>query len=393
MRTSRRAQAVPPSVTFAIDARVTELKAAGEDIVGLGAGQPDFPTPPEALAAAQAFEAQGRVLYTPAAGLPALREAAAAHVSRVAGVTYEPAQLIVTNGAKEALSLALMALGDARDEVVIARPSWLSYGPMATIGGLTAVEAPTDAAHNFKLTAESLQSVITERTRAVIVNSPCNPTGAVMTADELAALAEVVIANDLILISDEIYWCFVFEGEHVSPASLPGMAERTIVINGLSKSHAMTGWRVGFLAAPIEMAKAVSCLKSHFTSNVATPSQHAALGALSAGDGHTQTMAAAFRRRRDLTVAALMAMPGVELVPPQGAFYVFPRVDSHYGGDVEGSVAFCAQLLEQEKLAAVPGAAFGEDRCIRLSIAAADEVITDGLARLNRFLAARGAGV
>jgi aspartate aminotransferase len=389
MQPSRRAAAVPPSVTFAIDTRVSELRAAGEDVVGLGAGQPDFPTPPEAIEAARAFVAKGRVLYTPSAGLPPLREAAAAHVSRVCGVTYEPSQLVVTNGAKEALSLAFTATCDPGDEVVLPCPSWVSYQPMVEVAGLVPVSAPTDADHGFKLTAESLDGVCTERTRAVMLNTPCNPTGSVHTRAELKAIAEVVVARDLVLISDEIYWCYVFDGEHVSPASLPGMAERTVVINGLSKSHAMTGWRIGFLAAPPAVAKVVGSLKDHLSSNISSPSQHAALGALASGDGHTKTMAAAFRRRRDLAVSALDAMPGVNLVPPQGAFYVFPRVDALYGGDVTGSVALCQQLLEQERLAAVPGAAFGEDRCIRLSISAADEQISEGLARMARCLARR----
>lgn len=393
MSPSRRTAAIPPSVTFAIDARVTELRAAGEDVVGLGAGQPDFDTPPEAVEAARRFIAGRRVLYTPSSGLPALREAAAAHVSRVAGTAYAPSQLVVTNGAKEALALAFSTLADPGAEVLLPQPSWLSYEPQVTVAGLVPVPVATDPERGFKLTAESLESAITPRSRVLVLNSPCNPTGSVYARAELAELAEVVLAHDLAIVSDEIYWCFVFEGEHVSPASLPGLAERTVVVNGLSKSHAMTGWRVGFLAAPEAIAAAAGSLKSHLSSNVATPSQHAALAALAAGDSHTRAMATAFRRRRDLAVAALARIPGVELVPPQGAFYVFPRVDAHYGPGRAGSVELCAALLEQERLAAVPGAAFGEDRCIRLSVAAADEVIVEGLARLERFLAvARTAG-
>lgn len=386
MQPSRRSAAVPPSVTFAIDNRVTELRSQGADVVGLGAGQPDFLTPPEAIEAARAFIAEGRVLYTPAAGLPALREAAAAHLSRICEVPYEASQLVVTNGAKEGLSLAFTAVCDPGDEVVLPQPSWVSYVPMAEVVGLKVVHAPTDADNGFKLTAEGLEAACSERTRAVLLNSPSNPTGSVHTPAELAELAEVIVARDLTLISDEIYWCYVFEGRHVSPASLPGMAERTVVINGLSKSHAMTGWRIGFLAAPAPVAAAIASIKSHTSSNIAAPSQHAALAALAAGSAHTEHMAAAFRRRRDLAVAALDAMPGVELVPPQGAFYVFPRVDALYGGSIGGSIELCQQLLDQELLAAVPGAAFGEDRCIRLSIAAADEQISEGLARMARCL-------
>lgn len=389
MPPSRRAAAVPPSVTFAIDERVTALRAAGADVVGLGAGQPDFPTPPEAIQAATAFIAGGSVLYTPSAGLPALRKAAAEHVSRVCGVAYGPKDVVVTNGAKEALALALTAVADPGQQVVLTRPCWVSYQPMAELAGLEVVAAPTDVRAGFKLTAEALDRACGPRTRVVVLNSPCNPTGSVYTRDELLALCEVIRGRDLLLISDEIYWCFVFDGQHVSPASLPGMASRTIVINGLSKSHAMTGWRIGFLAAPTEVAAVVARLKDHLSSNVAAPSQHAAIAALAAGPGHTQHMAAAFRRRRDLAVAGLSRLPGVELTAPCGAFYVFPRVDSFYGEGLRGSVEFCAALLEEQRLAAVPGEAFGEDRCIRLSIAAADEQIAEGLRRLGSFLAAR----
>lgn len=387
MRPSHRAASVPPSVTFAIDARVTEMKAQGLDVVGLGAGQPDFPCPPEAVAAANAFIAGGRVLYTPSAGLPALREAAAVHISRVCGVDYTAAQVVVTNGAKEALCLAMTAVCDPGQEIVLPQPAWVSYGPMAQLAGLGVAWAPTEPEQGFKLTPEALDAACGPATRAVLLNSPSNPTGAVFSRSELEALAEVIVARDLLIISDEIYHCFVFEGQHVSPAALPHLTERTVVVNGLSKSHAMTGWRLGLLAAPLAVAKAVGSLKDHQSSNVATPSQHAALGALASGAGHTRAMAQAFRRRRDLAVGALWALPGVELVPPQGAFYVFPRVDALYGGAITGSVDFCAQMLELERVAAVPGAAFGEDRCIRLSIAAADEQITEGIARMGRFVA------
>lgn len=389
MKPSKRSLSIPASVTFAIDTRVKELKAQGVDVVGLGAGQPDFPCPPEAVAAASAFIAGGQVGYTPAAGIAPLRAAAARHLSEITGVAYDAAQLVVTDGAKEALTLAIAALADPGDEILVPTPGWLSYQPMSQITCAIPVDLPTDAEHHFKLTPEALDAAINERTRAVLINSPGNPTGGVYTADELAALCQVIVARDIALISDEIYWCFVFDGEHVSPASLPGMAERTIVINGVSKSHAMTGWRIGFLAAPLPLARVCASMKSHMTSNAAAPSQHAALAALEAGDSHTRMMRDAFLRRRGLAVEALRALPGIKLSPPDGAFYVFPRVDAHYDEQTPGSVEFCAALLEQVRLAAVPGATFGEDRCIRLSIAAADEVIADGIARLGAFLESR----
>lgn len=389
MKPSKRSLSIPASVTFTIDSRVKELKAQGVDVVGLGAGQPDFPCPPEAVAAATAFIAGGQVGYTPTAGIPPLRAAAARHLGEITGVAYDSRQIVVTDGAKEALTLAMAALADPGDEILVPTPGWLSYQPMAQIACATPVDLPTDAEHHFKLTPEALDAAINPRTRAVVINSPSNPTGGVYTVDELSALCEVIVARDIALISDEIYWCFVYEGRHVSPASLPGMAERTIVINGVSKSHAMTGWRIGFLAAPLALAQVCASMKSHMTSNAAAPSQHAALAALEAGSGHTEMMAEAFLRRRNMAVSALQALPGVELTPPDGAFYVFPRVDAHYDKHIPGSVEFCAALLEEVRLAAVPGAAFGEDRCIRLSTAADDAVLSDGIARLGQFLKQR----
>lgn len=387
MSVSRRAQAIPASVTFAIDARVRQLRSEGVDVIGLGAGQPDFPSPPAALEAARRFLEDGHVGYTATAGIAELREAAAGLLSRATAVEYAPQQVVVTNGAKEALALAIAAVADPHDEILLPLPTWISYGPMARIVDVTPKPVPTTAESGFKLTPEALDKAISARTRAVVLNSPCNPTGAVYTRDELAALAEVITARDILVLSDEIYWTLVFEGEHVSPASLPGMAERTVVINGLSKSHAMTGWRLGLLAAPDPIARAVVSLKSHLSSNVSAPAQHAALGAITGDDDWPARMHESFHRRRALTLEALANIPGLSLTPPSGAFYVFPRVDGLYGGEIAGSVDFCGALLDEVQLAAVPGAAFGEDRCIRLSIAAADEVLAEGLGRLTRFCA------
>lgn len=393
MDLSSRARSIPPSLVFELNSRIGELRSQGVDVVGLGAGQPDFPSPPEALAAAQAFESKGQVGYTPAAGLPELRKAAAELVSRVTGVEYEAAQLVVTNGAKEALALAIAAVCDPGDEVLLPRPAWLSYEPMCQAMDARPVYVDGDGDNGFRVSAAALDAAVTDRTRALIINSPGNPTGLVYTRDELAALAQVCIDRDLTLISDEIYWPFVFEGEFCSPASLPGMAERTVVVNGVSKSHSMTGWRIGFLAAPAPLAKAVSSLKSHVSSNASTPAQHATLGALAAGDTHANTMRVAFARRRALALKHLQAMPDIVLEPPAGAFYVFPRVDAYYTARLSGSIPFCTALLEKARLAAVPGAAFGEDRCIRLSIAAADDVLEEGLRRMAGFLASLRAPV
>ncbi|MCB9899488.1 MAG: pyridoxal phosphate-dependent aminotransferase [Planctomycetes bacterium] len=389
MKPSCRAEAIPASLTFTIDARVNELRAAGVDVVGLGAGQPDFPCPPAALEGARRYleESGGKVGYTASGGIAPLRKAAAEHVSRVAGVTYAPSQLVVTNGAKEALALAIAALCDDGDEIALPAPSWLSYEPMANAFGARAAVVQGDERRGFRITPEALEAAIGPKTRAVLLNSPCNPTGSVYPREELLALAEVIVARDLWIVSDEIYWPFVFEGSHVSPASLPGMSERTIVVNGLSKSHSMTGWRIGLLAAPPAVADAVDNLKSHLSSNASTPAQYAALGALTHDDGQIGRMREAFRRRRELACTLLGEIEGVEFHRPEGAFYVFPRVDRFYGGAISGSLDFCTALLEEGRLAAVPGAVFGEDRCIRLSIATGDDAIAEGIRRLGAFCA------
>lgn len=391
MKLSPRTAGIPTSVTFAIDARVRELRDGGVDVIGLGAGQADFPAPPEIEAAVQVRlrEAAGMVRYTPAAGLPELRAAAARHVSKVSGVDYEASQLIVTNGAKEGLALAIAALLDPGETLLLPSTCWLSYEPMARAFGVKARAVEVDERNHFKPSAEAIDAAARQGARALLLNSPNNPTGAVLSEAELSDIAEVCRARDLSVISDEIYWPYVWEGRFASIAALPGMAERTVVVNGLSKSHAMTGWRVGFAAGPAEIVKGISSLKSHLSSNASLPAQWAAIAALDAGEGHLATIVEAFARRRGLAVEALTDAPGVQLDAPQGAFYVFPRIDALYTDALSGSVAFCEQLLEEQRLAAIPGAAFGEDRCLRLSIAAPDEQLVEGLARLVRFAAAR----
>ena len=394
MSLSRRALSIPPSAVFELNNRVAALRREGVEVVALGAGQPDFAGPPEASEAAAAATRDGHVGYTATAGIPPLREAAAEHVSRVVGVTYGPEQLVVTNGAKEALALAIAAVCDPGDTVLVPQPAWLSYEPMAQAFGVTAHPLAGDAERGFRLDPAAItEAAAATGAKALLINSPCNPTGLVYTREELTALVDAALAADLWILSDEIYWPFVFEGEFVSPAALSGAAERTIVINGLSKSHSMTGWRVGFLAAPLAAAKACNSLKSHLSSNCSVPAQHAALGALGAGTGLIDTMREAFARRRTLALEALTAVPDVVLDPPAGAFYVFPRVDAFYRDGLQGSVALCGALLEQAHVAVVPGAVFGEDRCVRLSIAAADEQLAEGIDRLGRFLSGLREGV
>ncbi|MGQ0553006.1 MAG: pyridoxal phosphate-dependent aminotransferase [Planctomycetota bacterium] len=392
MHLARRALSLSASATLELTARVAALKKQGVDVVSLGAGEPDFPSPPEAIAAANAFLAKGLVRYTPSAGLPELREAAAAALSRSTGVKYEAAQIVITNGAKEGLALALLATVQAGDEVLVPTPAWISYEPMIIVAEARFCPVPCAESDGFKLTPARLEAALTPKSRVLVLNSPNNPTGAVYTRAELAALAAVLAGRDITIVSDEIYSPFVFTGQHVSPAALPGLTERTVVVNGVSKSYSMTGWRIGYVGAPLPIAEAIDNLKSHLTSNAAAPSQYAALGALQSGDAYSRMMGEAFARRRRFALDQLAKLPGLSLAPPDGAFYVFPRVDALYGGRVRNSSEFCAALLEQERLAALPGAAFGEDRCIRFSIATSDELLAEGLARFARFVHSLRAG-
>jgi aspartate aminotransferase len=387
MHLAARALSISGSATLELTGKVAELRRQGVDVISLGAGEPDFPTPPQAIEAAAAFIAKGRVVYLPTTGLPELREAAAAELSRSAGARYEPRQVCITNGAKEGLALAILAcVQDPGDEVVLPTPAWVSYESMVAIAGGRLVKVPCGDETGFKLTPEALARALTPRTRVLLLNFPNNPTGAILTRAEMGALCQVLEGRDIVVVSDEIYSPFVFEGEHVSPASLPGMAERTVVVNGVSKSYSMTGWRVGWTGAPPKLADAIANLKSHLSSNAAAPSQHAALGALRSGTAYTDGMKAAFRRRLALALEELARVPGLTLVRPGGAFYVFPRVDALYGAAVRGSTDFCTGLLDRARVAAVPGAAFGDDRCLRFSIAAADEHVREGCVRFARYV-------
>jgi len=386
MHLAARASSISGSATLELTARIAELRARGVDVISLGAGEPDFPTPPQAIAAAQAFIGQGRVIYTATNGLPELRAAAAAELSRSTGVAYDAGQVVVTNGAKEGIALAILALAQAGDEVLVPTPAWISYEPMAAIAGARFRALPCDDTSDYKLTPQARAAALTPQSRVLVLNSPNNPTGAVYTRAELAALCAVLAGRDVTIVSDEIYSPFVYEGEHVSPASVPGFAERTVVVNGVSKSHSMTGWRIGFLAAPRALADAIGNLKSHLTSNAAAPSQHAALAALRSGDAYAKMMKEAFARRRRLALELLSDVPGLKLSPPAGAFYVFPRVDALYGGAVRSSDDFCRGLLEQSRVAALPGSCFGDDRCIRFSIATGDELLREGLSRFASYV-------
>ncbi len=361
------------------------LAAQGESICSFAAGEPDFDTPEVIKQAAVAALARGETKYTPIDGLLALRKAIAAKLKRENGLDYTPEQISVGNGAKHSLFNIFMAICDIGDEVIIPAPYWLSYPEMVKIAGGVPVTVPTEEANDYKITPEALAAAITPRTRAVVMNSPSNPIGNVYTRDELRAIAELAVARDILVVSDEIYEKMVYDGvEHVSIGSFgPEILARTITVNGFSKAFAMTGWRLGYFAAPMPILKAASTLQSHSTSGPNTFAQYGGIAALESAAPSVVTMVAAFAERRDLIYSLLHDIDGITCVRPQGAFYVLPNI-SAFGRD---SVTFSEELLQKEKVAVVPGAAFGADQTVRLSYACSTSNIEEGCARIKRFVA------
>ncbi len=383
MDISTRADAIAPSVIFAITAKAREMKAAGVDVVAFGAGEPDYDTPePIKRAAIKAIQ-RGYTKYTQTAGLPELRQAICDKLQRENKLTYTPRQIIVANGAKQILFEIMQVLIDPGDEVVIPIPYWVSYPEMVKLAGGTCAYVNT---HQFKLTPSDLSKVISKKTKVLILNSPNNPTGAVYTRSELRAIAEICVDKGITIVSDEIYEHLIYDGGHVSVAGLSHrVKDATIIVNGLSKAYAMTGWRVGYCAAPEPVARALNSLQDHLTSSPCTIAQHAAIHALNGSQDSITLMRDEYRKRRDYMVTRLSKMPGVSVVPPQGAFYIFPDVSRLYSPQVSGSLSFCQGLLETEQVAAIPGAAFGSDEHIRLSFAVNMSVIREGLDRLEHF--------
>ena len=383
---SARAQALQPSLTLAIAARAKALKAAGEDICSLSAGEPDFDTPAFIRqAAAEALEA-GHTRYGPAAGEPALRDAIATKLSQENGVPTRGEQVLVTNGGKQALYNLFQVLLGPGDELLLPAPYWLSYPELARLAGASVRLIPSSAAEGFRLDADRLEAAINPASKLLVLNSPSNPTGMVLSRPELEAIAAVLRRHPQVaVVCDEIYEFLLAPGhEHHSFAAVaPDLADRVFTVNGFAKGWAMTGWRIGWLAGPTEVVKAAIALQSQSTSNVCSFAQFGALAAIRGPRTCVQAMAEQFNERRSLLSEGLRAIPGLGLLPPEGAFYAFPDVSST-GLD---SMSFCNRLLEEQGLAAVPGIAFGDDRCIRLSCAASNATIEDGLARLRRFIA------
>lgn len=385
-----------PSATIAVSTLAKKLAAEGRDILNLSAGEPDFDTPEFIADAAVKGIRDGQTRYTPPPGIPALRKAIAARLSERAGRELDWAGVVVTAGAKQSLFNAFFTLFGPGDEVLVAAPYWTTYPDLLTIARATPKAVFGDEAAEFKLTVAELDAAASEATRGLVLNTPCNPTGAVYTLDELKAIAEWARDRGIWLISDEIYGNIYHAGDSpVAPGLLDLPAESLgdhVLVDGASKSFAMTGWRVGFSYSDAEVAKKFSALQSQVTSNTTTPSQIAALEAYSnveASRASIAEMEAAFLRRRDLVTQRMRELlPDVPFIQPHGAFYLYFRVDGLFHGDVQDATAWCSALLEEQGVALVPGAAFGDDRWVRMSYAASDETLEAAFRRMETFVGA-----
>jgi aspartate aminotransferase len=383
------------SPTLAVTAKAKALKAAGEPVIGFGAGEPDFPTPSNVVEAAQrAAVDPANHRYTPAAGLPALREAIAAKTHRDTGLEVSADQIVVANGGKHALYNVFMSLIDVDDEVLIPAPYWVSYPEQVKLAGGVPVAVPTTKETGFRTSVERLEAHRTAATKALVFVSPSNPTGAVYPADEIAEIGRWAAEHGIWVITDEIYEHLVYGDATMAslPVVAPEAAARTIVVNGVAKTYAMTGWRVGWSISPVELAKGMNKLQSQSTSNVCNVAQVAAVEALEGPQDAVAEMRAAFDRRRKLAVAKLSAIEGVQVVEPEGAFYVFPSFEDVLGRELGGrsvntTLELAEVLLEEAKVALVPGEAFGAPGYARLSYALGDDDLAEGVDRIAEFLA------
>jgi aspartate aminotransferase len=390
---ARRIRQIPPSATLALNAKANQLRAQGVDVVNFGVGEPDFDTPDNIREAAIRSIQEGFTRYTPVGGIIELKEAIIKTFQNSYGLSYTPAEIMVSCGGKHALYNLFQVIFDQGDEVVVPAPFWVSYPPMLMLAEATPVIIPTREENGFKLTAEELKARITPKTKGLILNSPSNPTGMVYSRAELEALAEVVLAHNLLVVSDDIYDRILFDGaSFVNLAMLsPELKARTFVLNGVSKTYAMTGWRIGYAAGPGKAIAAAVNLQSQSTSNPTSISQKAAVEALNGPQDTITTMVKEFAWRRDDVYNRIMAIPGLTSPKPGGAFYIFPNFSAYYDRITprEGqthSQALAEYLLEEAQVAAVPGAEFGEDHCIRLSYATSRERIATGVSRIAEAL-------
>jgi aspartate aminotransferase len=383
-----------PSKTMAVAARARALMREGFPVIALSAGEPDFPTPTLISNAGIQAIKDGHTTYTDVAGIIELRERIAAKLKSENGLEYTPNEILCCNGAKQAVAQSIMALVRPEDEVIIPAPYWVSYPDMAILSGAKPRVIPTTTQSAYRITADQLRDNITERSRVLVMCSPSNPTGSVYPREELEAIAEVVAEHEeLFVVSDEIYEHVVFDSEHVSFATLPQMRERTVTVNGFSKAFAMTGWRLGYLAAPDWITAAARKIQGQTTSAPSSISQYAGLAAFDIGDEPIRVMVAAFRSRRDFMLEALSEIPGFVCPKPDGAFYLFPDVSSCYGmrtedGDlIDDDESLCIYLLEKWHVALVPGSAFGDPNGVRISYAASRENLEEAMRRIKAGIA------
>ena len=392
---SNRLQRLAPSATLAMSQKSSEMKAQGIDVINMSVGEPDFNTPDHIKQAAKLAIDENYSKYSPVPGYPDLRQAIARKLERENHLHYTPAEILVSNGAKQSVCNTVMALVNPGDEVIIPAPYWVSYPQMALLAGGTPVFIEAGFDQNFKITPEQLEAAITPKTRMLILCSPSNPTGSVYSKAELQALADVILRhNDLFVLADEIYEHINYIGQHESIAQFEGMKERSIIVNGVSKAYAMTGWRIGYIAAPEWIVKGCNKLQGQYTSGPCSVSQKAAEFAYTASQDCVEEMRQAFQRRRDLIVKLAKDIPGLEVNMPEGAFYLFPKCSSFFGKKsvvdgfaVNNSTDFAMYLLEKAHVATVGGDAFGDPDCFRMSYATSDENIVEAMKRIKDVVA------
>ncbi|RME84384.1 MAG: pyridoxal phosphate-dependent aminotransferase [Planctomycetota bacterium] len=387
---SKRAKEIQPSLTLSLSAKIKALQREGVDIVSLGAGEPDFPTPK--IVQEKAIEAiqKGFTKYTPAAGIPELRERVAQWFTETLGVDYEPSEVVISCGAKHTLYNVMLTLLNDGDEVIIPLPYWLSYPEQIKLAGGKAVILPTSEETHFKITPLALERAIQPKTKALILNTPSNPTGMIYTEEELEPILEIIEKHNMFLISDEIYSQMVYDQKrHISPISLcPDLKDRILVVNGVSKAYSMTGWRIGFLASPKEIAQGVANIQSHTTSNPCSIAQYAALAALQLTKDEVRIMVNEFEKRRNLVYDSLKTIEGMDVFKPEGAFYIFPSVKNWVGEEkrFSSTVQLAEALLEKKGVGVIPGEVFGASGYIRISFAASEKDLERGMERIKEFL-------
>lgn len=393
MNLSKKAMGIQPSVTLEITAKAKQLKKQGVDVISFGAGEPDFNTPDNIINAAVKAMNDGNTKYTETAGILELRNAICNKLKKDNGLNYEPSQIVVSTGAKQCLANVFLAILNPGDEVILSNPSWVSYVELIKLADGIPVIVDGEKENGYKYSIETLEAVITDKTKAILINSPNNPTGQIYNKEELEKIADFAKRHNLMIISDEIYEKLIYGGqEHVSIASLSEDAyERTIVINGMSKTYAMTGWRVGYTASSERVAKIITSIQSHMTSNVCSIAQYASIEALNGPQDDINKMKKAFEERRNQMIARLDKIKNISYIKPNGAFYIMVNIEKCIGKNCNGnvisnSVEFAKQLLSEKKVAVIPGAAFGLENYIRLSYATSMDNINEGLNRIECFI-------